>query len=165
MKNDDTTNLSRRQILKGGAALAGAAAGTAITGFPAVIAAEPVTLRYLSTAVNQSPAIAERAAKDLGIKIEYVTVTTDDVTKRIITQPNTFDIDRPNLNRSRLPFGWGTHFCLGAALSRAAMTVAVEAFTRRLTDVALAGDVQLSPARGMLRGPERLPIVFTPRPA
>src|SRR3712207_524250 len=91
-KNDDATNLSRRQILKGGATLAGAAAGTAITGFPAVIAAEPVTLRYLSTATNQSPAIAEKAAKDLGIKIEYVTVTTDDVTKRIITQPNSFDL-------------------------------------------------------------------------
>ena len=91
-KNDDATNLSRRQILKSGAALAGAAAGTAITGFPAVIAAEPVTLRYLSTATNQSPAIAEKAAKDLGIKIEYVTVTTDDVTKRIITQPNSFDL-------------------------------------------------------------------------
>jgi putative spermidine/putrescine transport system substrate-binding protein len=92
MKKDNTTDLSRRQVLKGGAALAGAAAGTAITGFPAVIAAESVTLRYLSTAVNQSPAIAERAAKDLGIKIEYVTVTTDDVTKRIITQPNSFDL-------------------------------------------------------------------------
>ena len=81
-KTDDTTTLSRRQILKGGAALAGASAGTAITGFPAVIAAEPVKLRYLSTATNQSPAIAEKAAKDLGIKIEYVAVTTDDVTKR-----------------------------------------------------------------------------------
>ena len=35
-QNDKTTDLSRRQLLKGGAALAGAAAGTAITGFPAV---------------------------------------------------------------------------------------------------------------------------------
>jgi cytochrome P450 len=78
-------------------------------------------------------------------------------------EPNRFEIDRPNLNRSRLPFGWGTHFCLGAALSRASMSVATESFTRRLTDVALAGDVELSPARGMLRGPEHVPIAFTPR--
>lgn len=77
-------------------------------------------------------------------------------------EPNRFVIDRP-LARSRLPFGWGTHFCLGAALSRAAMAVAVEAFTRRLGDVALSGDVPLSPARGMLRGPEQLRIRFAAR--
>src|SRR4051812_11645943 len=91
-KSTDANTLSRRQVLMGGAAVVGAASSTDITGFPAVIAAEPVTLRYLSTATNQSPAIAEKAAKDLGIKIEYVTVTTDDVTKRIITQPNSFDL-------------------------------------------------------------------------
>jgi putative spermidine/putrescine transport system substrate-binding protein len=51
-----------------------------------------VTLRYLSTATNQSPAIAEQAFKDTGVKIEYVTVTTDDVTKRIVTQPDSFDL-------------------------------------------------------------------------
>src|SRR3954464_8278133 len=91
-KSTDANTLSRRQVLMGGAAVVGAASSTAITGVPAVIRDEPVTLRYLSTATNQSPAIAERAAKDLGIKIEYVTVTTDDVTKRIITPPNSFDL-------------------------------------------------------------------------
>ena len=29
---------------------------------------------------------------DTGIKIEYITATTDDVTKRVITQPNSFDV-------------------------------------------------------------------------
>ncbi len=82
--------LSRRSVLKGGAAF-GAAAGFSI-GAPAIHAAEPVTLRYLSTATNQAPAIAEQAIKDIGIKIEYVTVTTDDVTKRIVTQPDSFDL-------------------------------------------------------------------------
>jgi cytochrome P450 len=77
--------------------------------------------------------------------------------------PDVFDIARPNLNRSRLPFGWGTHFCLGAALSRAAMSVAVERVTARLTDVSVDGEVELAPARGMLRGPERLPVAFAAR--
>ena len=77
-------------MLKGGAA-AGARA-PAILGAPAVISAQPVTLRYLGTAVNQSPEIAEKVKADLGITIEYVPVTTDDVSKRIITQPNSFDI-------------------------------------------------------------------------
>jgi Cytochrome P450 len=79
------------------------------------------------------------------------------------TDPDTFDIERPNLNRSRLPFGWGTHFCLGAALSRAAMVVAIETLTTRLTDVSIDGTVDVSPARGMLRGPDRLPVAFATR--
>jgi putative spermidine/putrescine transport system substrate-binding protein len=51
-----------------------------------------VTLRYLGTAVNQSADIASKAKEDLGITIEYIPVTTDDVSKRVITQPNSFDI-------------------------------------------------------------------------
>jgi putative spermidine/putrescine transport system substrate-binding protein len=42
--------------------------------------------------VNQSPEIAAMAKEATGINIEYVTVTTDDVTKRIITQPDSFDL-------------------------------------------------------------------------
>ena len=81
--------ISRRSLLKGAAATAGVGA---ITGFPAIVSAEPVTLRYLGTAVNQSREIAEKVKQDLGIVIEYIPVTTDDVTKRVITQPNSFDI-------------------------------------------------------------------------
>src|SRR5262245_5663694 len=85
--------VTRRTLLRSAAALAGAALGApAITGFPAVIAAEPVTLRYLGTAVNQSKEIGQKVKADLGITIEYIPVTTDDVSKRIITQPASFDI-------------------------------------------------------------------------
>ncbi len=85
--------VSRRAVLKGGGALAGAALGTrGIMGFPAVLAADPVTLRYLGTAVNQSKEIAQKVKADLGITIEYIPVTTDDVAKRIITQPGSFDV-------------------------------------------------------------------------
>src|SRR6266851_3748833 len=88
-----STRVSRRNILKGAAAVASAAlAPRAITGFPAVIAAEPVTLRYLGTAVNQSKEIAQKVKAELGISIEYVPVVTDDVAKRIITQPGSFDV-------------------------------------------------------------------------
>lgn len=80
--------LSRRRVLQG----AGAIAGTAITGFPAVHAQAPKVLRYLGTAVNQSPDIAKKVKEDTGITIEYISVTTDDVTRRVITQPNSFDI-------------------------------------------------------------------------
>ncbi|MEF2074726.1 ABC transporter substrate-binding protein [Consotaella aegiceratis] len=96
MTKETATGLSRlkfdrRSMLKGSAALAGAGLVTKVTGFPA-IAQEKVTLRYLSTAVNQSPDIAAKASEDLGIDVQYITVTTDDVAKRVITQPGSFDL-------------------------------------------------------------------------
>ena len=79
---------TRRRFLQGSAALGAAAAFPA----PFVHAQEPVTLRYLSTAVNQSPAIAAKASEELGINIEYIAVNTDEVARRVITQPNSFDL-------------------------------------------------------------------------
>ena len=88
--NTDTiTGLSRRRLLQGTAGMAGIlASGLA----PAVHAQEKITLRYLGTAVNQDKTIAEKFEKDTGIKIQYVAVTTDDVTKRAVTAPNSFDL-------------------------------------------------------------------------
>jgi putative spermidine/putrescine transport system substrate-binding protein len=87
------SGVSRRAMLKAAASVAGVAAGSrAITGFPAVHAQEPKVLRYLGTAVNQSADIAKKVKEDTGITIEYIPVSTDDVTKRVITQPNSFDI-------------------------------------------------------------------------
>jgi putative spermidine/putrescine transport system substrate-binding protein len=87
-----TSGFTRRTVIKGMGAAAGVAGASAITGFPAVHAADPVTLRYLGTAVNQSADIAKKCLEDTGIKIEYIPVTTDDVSKRVITQPNSFDV-------------------------------------------------------------------------
>jgi putative spermidine/putrescine transport system substrate-binding protein len=81
------TTITRRTALKG----LGAAAAASAFPMPA-IAQAPVTLRYLGTAVNQSVEIAAKVKEDLGITVEYIPVTTDEVTKRIITQPNTFDV-------------------------------------------------------------------------
>jgi putative spermidine/putrescine transport system substrate-binding protein len=85
--------VSRRTLLKGAGALAGAAAGAgAITGFPAVWSAEEKVLRYLGTAVNQAEDITKKVKEETGITLQYISATTDDVTKRVITQPNSFDI-------------------------------------------------------------------------
>jgi putative spermidine/putrescine transport system substrate-binding protein len=82
----DPKTLSRRSLIKGAAAATGAMA------FPYVRAADPITLRYLGTAVNQDKAIAEKFKADTGIEIQYIPVTTDDVTKRAVTAPNSFDL-------------------------------------------------------------------------
>ncbi len=85
--------LSRRAVLKGAAGIAGAAAGAgAITGFPAVWASDDKVLRYLGTAVNQSDDMTKKVKEETGITIQNIVATTDDVTKRVITQPNSFDI-------------------------------------------------------------------------
>ncbi len=49
-------------------------------------------LRYLGTAVNQDKTIAKRFKADTGIEIQYIPVTTDEVTKRAVTAPNSFDL-------------------------------------------------------------------------
>ena len=49
-------------------------------------------LRYLGTAVNQDKTIADKFKADTGIEIQYVAVNTDEVTKRAVTSPNSFDL-------------------------------------------------------------------------
>jgi putative spermidine/putrescine transport system substrate-binding protein len=92
-KDIKSIGVSRRKFMTGAAAAAGAAVGSgAITGFPAIHSAEPKVLRYLGTAVNQADDINKKLFEDTGITLEYITATTDDVTKRVITQPNSFDV-------------------------------------------------------------------------
>lgn len=86
-----TSTIDRRQLLKGSAALAGAAATTTLF-TPAIHAQETVTLRYVGTAVNQSQEIAQKVLEDLGINLDYIPVTSDEVVQRAVTQPNSFDI-------------------------------------------------------------------------
>ncbi|MCO5400647.1 ABC transporter substrate-binding protein [Ralstonia soli] len=86
--SDDSIDFKagRRTALKGMAAIL--ATGVA----PVVLAQEKPTLRYLGTAVNQDKAIAEKFEADTGIRLQYVAVTTDEVTKRAVTAPNSFDL-------------------------------------------------------------------------
>ena len=87
--SSDSRGIQRRTLLKGTTGMAGILA----TGMaPFVHAQEKITLRYLGTAVNQDKAIAEKFKADTGITIQYVAVTTDDVTKRAVTAPNSFDL-------------------------------------------------------------------------
>jgi len=87
MPNDSNGScIGRRGVLKGAAAIL--ATGT----FPAIHAQEKPTLRYLGTAVNQDKRIAEKFQADTGIRIEYVAVTTDEVAKRAVTSPSSFDL-------------------------------------------------------------------------
>ncbi|ANH72269.1 bacterial extracellular solute-binding family protein [Ralstonia insidiosa] len=86
--SDDSIDFKagRRTALKGMAAIL--ATGVA----PVVLAQEKLTLRYLGTAVNQDKLIAEKFEADTGIRVQYVAVTTDEITKRAVTAPSSFDL-------------------------------------------------------------------------
>ena len=85
--------LSRRTLLKTGAAAVGAIAGSgAITGFPTIWAQTNITLRQFGTGVSNINAIAEKCKADLGITLEMTATDSDAAAQRAVTQPDSYDI-------------------------------------------------------------------------
>ena len=84
------TKLSRRNILKGGAAFA---AGSTL-GAPMIWAQniKDVTLRQFGTGVSNLNEVAAKVKEDLGFTLEMTALDSDSVTQRAATQPNSFDI-------------------------------------------------------------------------
>lgn len=85
--------ISRRSLLKTGAAAAGLAAGSGvIAGFPTIWAQNPITLRQFGTGVSNLNAIAEKCKEDLGITLEMTATDSDAAAQRAVTQPDSYDI-------------------------------------------------------------------------
>jgi len=84
------TKVSRRNVLKGGAAFA---AGTTL-GAPMIWAQniKDVTLRQFGTGVSNLNDVANKVKEDLGFTLEMTALDSDSVTQRAATQPNSFDI-------------------------------------------------------------------------
>jgi cytochrome P450 len=72
--------------------------------------------------------------------------------------PDRLDITRRD-NR-HVAFGWGPHFCFGAALARIEGQVAFETVLRRLPDLALAPGAMVWRTNLGLRGLTALPLTF-----
>ena len=86
-------HLSRRRILASAASAAGIAfGGGALRGFPTVHAADAVTLRIAGTGVNQFKELADKCKQDLGFTVQYTSLVSDDVVKRAVLQPSSFDL-------------------------------------------------------------------------
>jgi putative spermidine/putrescine transport system substrate-binding protein len=95
MDKNNRTGLTRRRLLQGTAAIAGAAVGSAaVTGFPTIWAQniKNVKLRQFGTGVSNINEIAAKAKEDLGITIEMAALDSDAVVQRAVTQPRSFDI-------------------------------------------------------------------------
>lgn len=89
---DRTGGISRRELLKGTAAVAAGAAAASSFPAPFVHAADPIVLRYAGTGVNAFNEISTKVKEDLGIELQFTTLTSDDVVKRAVTQPTSFDM-------------------------------------------------------------------------
>ena len=73
--------------------------------------------------------------------------------------PEALDVTRdPN---HHLSFGFGTHFCLGAALARLEIRLFFETFLERVAAVELAGDPVEMP-NAFVYGLRELPLSLTP---
>src|SRR6476646_10194781 len=86
--------VSRRSLLKAGAALAGAAAGSDVFSVPTIWAQDikDIELRHAGVSYSVVKAIGDQAAKDLGFKVTMQNLDTSAAINRFISQPNSVDI-------------------------------------------------------------------------
>jgi putative spermidine/putrescine transport system substrate-binding protein len=112
LKSKSTDGLiSRRNILKSAAGVAGAAIGSrAITGFPTIWAQDikNIELRHAGVSYSVVQAIGDQASKDLGFKVTMQNLDTSAAITRFVTQPKSVDI--PDLE------GWQTKVAVGRGL-------------------------------------------------
>ena len=82
----------------------------------------------------------------------------------VFAQPEMFDLRRANSSKS-LAFGFGIHYCLGAALGKLEARLALEALTSRFPNLRLVEGQELSFHPNIsFRGPQSLWVRATQRP-
>src|SRR2546423_9281852 len=89
------TGVSRRRVLKSGAAVAGLSAGSgALTGFPTIWAQniKDITLFHAGPPVAAIPQIGEQATKDLGFTIKMQATESMDLLNRFLSQSTAIDV-------------------------------------------------------------------------
>ncbi len=100
--------VSRRGLIKGAAALSGAAIGSnAISGFPTIWAQniKDIVLHHAGPPVTAIPAIAEQATKDLGFTVQMQAVENADLLNRFLSAANTIDCADVSLTYMRYVIG------------------------------------------------------------
>ena len=116
----------------------------------------PPVLYFRRTAMRDVELRGERIREGDKVSVWYCSANRDE---EIFPDPDRFDVGRtPN---DHLSFGFGPHFCLGAALAHLEARVMFEELFQRLPDIAVAGP----PVRlraNHIHGIKHLPVRFTP---
>lgn len=107
---------------------------------------------FMRTAQSDYVIRGTKIAAGESVLLSYVSGNRDE---EVFTDPFTFDVGRdPNRH---IAFGYGVHFCLGAALARVEGEVGLASLFDRFPDLAPAPGAQRRSTR-VLRGWERLPV-------
>jgi len=112
---------------------------------------------FMRTATADTTIGGVDVAKGDAVYLAYVSGNRDE---EVFTDPFRFDVTRdPN---KHVAFGYGIHFCLGAALARMEMTSLFTELLSRLESIELAGKPELS-ATTFVGGLKHLPIRYSLR--
>lgn len=112
---------------------------------------------FMRTAAEDTEVRGVRIAKGESVYLAYVSGNRDE---EIFDEPFRFDVGRePN---KHLSFGYGVHFCLGAALARMEMNSLFSELLPRLDSIELAGEAELA-ATTFVGGLKHLPVRYSLR--
>lgn len=112
---------------------------------------------FMRTATADTEVRGVRIAEGESVYLAYVSGNRDE---EVFTDPFRFDVARdPNRH---VAFGYGVHFCLGAALARMEMNSLFTELLPRLQSIELAGEPELS-ATTFVGGLKHLPIRYSVR--
>lgn len=79
----------------------------------------------------------------------------------VFPDPDTFDITRSNA-RAHLSFGYGIHYCIGNMLGKLQTKIAVEEIARRLPNLRLVPDAQITFGDNLsFRVPDSVPVLWS----
>ena len=112
---------------------------------------------FMRTATADTTVRGVDIAKGESVYLAYVSGNRDE---EVFDEPFRFDVSRdPN---KHVAFGYGVHFCLGAALARMEMASLFTELIPRLDSIELAGEPELS-ATTFVGGLKHLPIRYSLR--
>ncbi|MGE2832492.1 cytochrome P450 [Mycobacterium sp. SMC-4] len=112
---------------------------------------------FMRTAAEDTEVRGVPIKKGESVYLAYVSGNRDE---EVFDEPFRFDVGRdPN---KHVAFGYGVHFCLGAALARMEMNSLFTELLPRLESIELAGEPQLS-ATTFVGGLKHLPIRYSVR--
>lgn len=112
---------------------------------------------FMRTAAEDTTVRGVPIAKGESVYLAYASGNRDE---EIFDEPFRFDVGRePN---KHLSFGYGVHFCLGAALARMEMNSIFTELVPRLESIELAGEAELA-ATTFVGGLKHLPIRYSLR--
>ena len=110
---------------------------------------------FMRTAQADTEVRGVPIAKGESVLLSYVSANRDE---DVFTDPFRFDVGRdPN---KHLSFGYGVHFCLGAALARMEINSFFSELVPRIESIELAGDPELM-ATTFVGGLKHLPIRYS----